>query len=298
MIHIMYKSIFAGICLFALAACGSTGEGGPGSDTGSGASTDDQEVYIGQAGDMNNLVYDSGNDQLIINNLPFDGVDGRYLNNGQGTVNGTGPINGFGVYESQSVGESGTFQYYAVFRQSGNVSAGAAGTGDYAAFGHGGAMISRTSAPNSLPVGRGELIYRGLYAGIRVLDQNNPGGSADVQLVSGDANLLVDLLDFDVTGAIIGYVDNRTYYDVDGNLLGNLPTIVMNEGSVISADGRFTGGTVTTYNGTEPLQTGTFEGMFAGPNGEEIVGAIILTGPAGVGSTVSSQETGVFIVAD
>lgn len=291
----MYKSIFAGLCFFALAACGSTTDDA----VDDGSSTNDQEVYIGETGDMNNLVYDSTNDQLIINNLPFDGVNGLYVNNGQGTVNGTGPINGFGVYESQSVGETGQFQYYAVFRESGNVRGGAAGTGDYASFGHGGAMIGRNAAPNSLPIGRGELIYTGLYAGIRIIDQNSPGGSADVQMTSGDATLLVDLLDFDVTGSIVGFINNRTYYDVNGNLLGTLPTINLNEGSVISTDGRFTGGTVTSYDSSgDPLQTGTFEGLFAGPNGEEIVGAIILTGPAVEGSAIESQETGIFIVVD
>ncbi len=300
MIYIMYKSIFAGLCLFALAACGSgVDQSGGGGSVPGGGSTNDQEVYIGDTGDMNNLVYDAANDQLVINNLPFDGVDGVYLNNGQGTVGGAGPINGFGVYESQSVGQTGAFQYYAVFRESGNVRAGAAGTGDYAEFGHGGAMIARNSEPNSLPIATGELVYTGLYAGIRVIDENSPGGSADVQLVSGDAELLVDLLDFDITGSIVGFINNRTYYDVDGNPLGTLPTIVMNEGSTISADGRFTGGTVTTFDSSlAELQNGTFEGMFAGPNGEEVVGAIILTGPAVEGSSINSKETGVFILAN
>ena len=42
---------------------------------------------------MNDVVYDAANDELVINNLPFDGPDGRYdYYRGQGNA---------GIYESR-----------------------------------------------------------------------------------------------------------------------------------------------------------------------------------------------------
>ena len=168
------------------------------------------------------------------------------------------------------------------------------GTGDYISYGHGGAMVARDGDPNSLPIAKGELIYTGRYAGIRVVEGNNDSG--DVSLVRGDAKLAVDLRDFDITGSIIGSINNRTVYDVNGNLIGSLGVIGINQGAEISADGRITGGTATSYSlGHVALGTGTFEGLFAGPNGEEIVGAIIIVEDNGGTGT---QETGVLTVVD
>lgn len=309
----MYKSFFAGVCLFALMGCGAGVDQDPGDPGGGVDPVNDLQTFVGESGDMNKLEYDAVNDELIINNLPFDGVDGRYVNSGQGTVNGAGPITGFGVYESIQGGESGVFQYYAVFTQSGNAMVGAAGTGSYREFGHGGAVIGRDAVPTTLPVGKGELVYNGLYAGIQILDVSNAAApsSDDVRLVRGTASLAVDLRDFDVTGSIVGFINNRRYYKVDGTAIPytftgpdndipvyTLPVVSINEGSTISADGKITGGTVHTEGGGGTVKTGTFEGMFAGPNGEEIAGAIIMSGPERAGSAINSQETGVFIVAD
>ena len=284
----MKRFIGMGLIALALVACDNETNPltGPGSDTDDGASTDANEIYQGE---MNNLVFDATTGEIIINNLPFDGVAGRYEDTGIVTVPG------FGVYRSQTTGEEGQFQYMAVYAEGTYSRAGAAGTGDYAEFGHGGTMIATDGGAVDMPILRGELIYTGNYAGIRVLDEN---AGNDLFVTRGNATLIVDLLDFDVTGAILGSIHDRELLDVNGNVIGTLPTINLNETS-IGADGTIAEGTTTTYDGDgDPLENGLWSGKFAGPNGEEIVGYVIMTGDAGEGSSDDAMERGVFIVVD
>lgn len=291
----MYKKIVL-LSAFALSACsGDNGTfGGVGSDEDDGASTapSNVEIYVGDEDDMNNLVYDADNDELIINNLPFDGVDGRYVNVG------TTALANFQVYASQSSGETGQLQYYAVYGEGDYGHAGAAGTDAYRQYGHGGAVIARNSANVDLPVGRGELQYTGSYAGLRVTDDEVGVGSS-ITLSDGDVTINVDLLDFDVTGAVSGLIDNRSQYTTDGTFIGSLEAIVLNETATISSDGIIEG-TANTYAGVDTLQSGEYKAVFAGPNGEEIIGTVRITGEVDDADADAGtvQETGVFIVAD
>lgn len=284
--------------VLTLSACGDDGtfgdtEGTPGDDTDEGSSTVSTELYLGDDDDMNNLVYDEANDELVINNLPFDGVDGRYVNVG------TSALGDFQVYASQADDETGHVQYYAVHAQSEYGRAGAAGTAHYADYGHGGAMIARNSANVELPVGRGELLYTGSYAGVRVTAEEVAAGGSSITLSDGDVQVYVDLLDFDVTGAVHGSISGRNQYSPDGTLIGTLEGIVLNETTAISSDGSFSG-TAGTRDGVEELQSGTYTAVFAGPNGEEIIGAVRITGNVDNDNTDlgTVQETGVFIAAD
>ncbi|WP_421704787.1 hypothetical protein [Aliiroseovarius sp.] len=284
----MKRFIGMGLIALALVACDNETNPltGPGSDTDDGASTSSNEIYQGE---MNNLVFDATTGEIIINNLPFDGVDGRYADTGIVTVPG------FGVYESQTTGETGQFQYMAVYAEGTYTRAGAAGTGDYASFGHGGTMIATDGGAVAMPIMRGELIYTGDYAGIRVLDEN---AGNDLLLTRGNATLIVDLLDFDVDGAILGSISGHELLDMNGNVIGTLPGIALNETS-IGADGTIAEGTTTTYDSDgDPLETGTWGGKFAGPDGEEIVGYVIMTGDNGESTDVDAMERGVFIVVD
>ncbi|WP_380053307.1 hypothetical protein ACFE33_11165 [Falsihalocynthiibacter sp. SS001] len=288
----MYKK-FLFCAALTLSACGG-GEApfgtttGPGSDGEDGVSTDPKEIYTAE---MNNLVYDAKNDELIINNLPFDGVDGRYENTGIKTVEG------FEVFASKKSGEQGKAQYYAIYASSENGRAGAAGTAFYAEYGHGGAMIGRNTTNVNLPVKKGELVYRGDYAGIIVGDSKS--GRSEVSLASGDAVIFVDLLDFDVDGAVLGGIRNREEFDVEGNSLGSLSNIILNETS-ISEDGRINSGTANTFQGSDIKASGSYEGVFAGRNGEQIVGTVKIEGAVDNEDSELGrvQETGVFIVTD
>lgn len=278
---------------------GSDDDSNPGSDEDSGSSDSATELYVGDEDDMNNLVYDAANDELIINNLPFDGASGRYVNTG-GSF-----LDGFQVYASQQASEDGHVQYYAVHAVAANGRAGAAGTAHYGDYGHGGAMIARNTNNVALPVGRGELLYTGAYAGIRV-SADEPGFGSRVTFADGDTEVWVDLLDFDVTGAVHGDVINRSEYDVNGNHLGTLQSIVLNETGNISSGGVIKG-TADTYDVTsgssptvENLQSGTYTAIFAGANGEQIIGTIRITGDIDVDDSDLGQvqETGVFVATD
>ncbi|MEH6836111.1 MULTISPECIES: hypothetical protein [Falsihalocynthiibacter] len=294
----MYKFLlFCSALTLSACATGTPPFGGNGSDEDSGASVSATEVYVGDEGDMNNLVYDAVNDELVINNLPFDSVDGRYVNTG-GTF-----LDGFQVYASKQTGETGRFQYYAVHATSANGHAGAVGTAAYRNYGHGGAMIARNTNNVNLPVGRGQLLYTGSYAGIRVAD-DVPGSVTGVTFADGDARLYVDLLDFDVTGAVAGFVENRNEYDVNGTYIGSLQSIVLNETADITTGGVING-TSTTYDtgssGTqEVLQSGNYTAIFAGRNGEQIIGTVRITGDIDINDSDlgNVQETGVFVVTD
>ncbi len=280
--------------LALLAGCGGATFGIQDPGTNNDPSTDPREIYVGNDDDLNNLSYDAVNDELTINNLPFDGVDGVYVN--AGLDPGSIIIPGFQIYRSQTIGESGALQYFAIYGQGNNGFAAAAGTGDYADFGHGGAVIGRDSNTVLLPVGQGELIYTGDYAGIRVY---TPG---DLTFSTGDATLYVDLLDFDVTGAVLGGITNRREIDQTGADIGALQDIVLNESTNITTDGQILDGTVSVWEfvGGVPqeVRDGTYQAIFTGPDGQEIVGTLIFTGPAVHGSDIDVQETGTFIVVN
>ncbi|MBF54369.1 MAG: hypothetical protein CL813_15700, partial [Confluentimicrobium sp.] len=204
---------------------------------------------------------------------------------------GVAAVTGFNVYASQEGPETGQRRYFAVYRKDTYVEAATVGTGDYFDFGFGGAQYSRTSDSVDLPINSGEAVYNGRYGGTRV--QMASGGTEDITLVEGDATITVDFLDFENRRAVEGKIENRRYYSVNGDYEGVLPTIFLDTTN-FGTDGFIEPGVATTYEGDsiEPYETGTYEGVFAGPNGEQITGVIIIE------DTNVSREIGVFTVTD
>lgn len=279
----MKPIVIAAMAPLFLVAC-DFGTGGGGGGGGGGATGDANTVFTG---DVDNITYDATTDKLVIGDLPFDGVSGEYDNAAITT------IPGFGVFTDPLGVETGQFRYYAVYGEGTYGSAGAVGTGDYGDFGHGGAMFVTDGTSVDLPTVTGELVYTGDYAGIRVLDQN---AGNDLFLTSGDATLLVDLLDPTDSLAIIGSITNHQLHDLSGAVIGTLENIAINE-TGINTDGSATG-TVETYDSAgDVLQSGSYQAQFAGPNGEEIIGFLVLSGDV-EGVDYQVQETGVFITVD
>lgn len=283
-----------GLIALALVACDNETNPpltGPGSDTDSGgASTSGNEIYKGE---MNNLVFDSTTGEIIINNLPSTGGSTGVMQ-----IPGSPPCPALAFMKARPPVKPGNFNTWRSMPK-GPIPAPAqrARGGNYAGFGHGGTMIATDGGAVSMPIMRGELIYTGNYAGIRVLDEN---AGNDLLVTRGNATLIVDLLDFDVDGAILGSITGHELLDTNGNVIGTLPGIALNETS-IGADGTIAEGTTTTYDSSgDPLETGTWGGgKFAGPpNGEEIVGYVIMTGDNGESTDVDAMERGVFIVID
>ena len=294
----MHKMIFPCVAIGALAlsACspstavedpGTGGGGGGGGGGALAADTSAGSIYgsgIDGALTMNNLTYDEENDELIINNLPFDGVDGRY------EFVGMLAASGFARYENVA----GTNDFYAVFARSGSgySQVASVATDNYIDFGFGGAQAKRLNNRAETPPS-GEYIYVGDYAATRSFEDGA------VQYLTGSASLEVDIDDFDVTGAVDGSVGTRTIYATDGStVLGTTEDVIIIPTSAID----FSTATIPVSGassrvGDETLLSGSWAGVFTGPNGEEIAGIIILTGPESTDEGApTTRETGVFIV--
>jgi hypothetical protein len=246
---------------------------------------------------------DPADDTLRINNIPFDNSD---ISGGGYTRSAATLPNGFDVYESNASGMPSR-QYYAVFQRLTYSEVAAIGTGDYNTFGFGGATAQQLDSTNGIPPESTSFYtFAGDYAAVRIT--TNAGGSDDVEYITGDATLFVDILDFDVNGAVEGVIDNRQLFDVNGNPLGLLTDFVSlatagidfttgDIGSSVASGNEFVINPDTGAPELSNTTTGEWQGIFAGPNGAEIAGFVVLEGDtneAEVDDIV--RETGVFIV--
>lgn len=161
-----------------------------------------------------------------------------------------------------------------------NLEAAAAGGPDWLDFGFTGAHLDRQAF--ALPGGIGEYVYVGSYAGIRTI--NDQSG---LQITTGNTQLLLDILDFDnngeVEGAIVGTIGPRTRTDSDGSPLATLPAISLATVSFDPATGIFLNGEVTTADPQGNVRdTGSYEGVIAGTEGQDIGLMLVMTGAAEV----------------
>lgn len=305
----MKMKFLAPLALVLLAGCGGNPLGA-GNGNGAGGDEGDPDTSAGsiygdavdvEALTANSIVYDETNDELVINNIPFDGIS---ADNGQAAYvrNGSLP-NGFGRYESVETGETGRRQYYAVFRRSpsGFAQASAVGTDSYVDFGFGGVTAQRTSTSIRLP-GGGEYVYTGEYAAVVTYDKGQAGSPGGVQYITGDVELDVDIRDFDVTGAVEGIIFNRTLYAQDGSEIGALDNFISLATGEIDPDTRSvlsSTATAFTSGGASTVASGNWAAVFAGPDGQEVAGIVVLEGAvSSAPGSGSSRETGVFLTRD
>ncbi len=223
---------------------------------------------------MNSVEYDADNNELIINNLPFDGPSGRYdhernLRSGAITTDLYNNLDRRTATEAQ-------VSHYAVFVRSEHVDAVAA-MGNWGNFGYGGANLNRSgfSLPND-----GEYVYVGAYAGVRSF--NDRGG---IEIVTGEARVLLDVLDFDpfegIQGAIVGTISDRQVTTPDGAPRVGLPVVFLEVTQFNTEDGTFVPGNATTYfpDGS-PRDSGSYDGYLAGESSPEMAGHILIEGSA------------------
>lgn len=221
---------------------------------------------------LNAVEFDEANNELVINNLPFDGPDGRY------DFFETLP-NGTTVYASRQTPTTGQIQHFAVFIKTDYFEAAAAAGRDWIGFGNAGANVNRSDF--ALPGTTGEYIYQGTYAATRTFSDR-----AGIEIVYGDVEILLDELDFDPSGElqgdIIGTVFNRERAGAAGAAgLGDLPNIVLAEVSFNTDEGSWADGTASTFFDDNTVRsTGTYDGLIGGPAGEEVAGYSIITGVA------------------
>lgn len=240
---------------------------------------------------MNNVAYDKSTDTLVLNNLPFDGDDNTYARSAATSTAFANAGSGFSAYRNVE----GSNRYYAVFRQSdqGYAQVAAAGTDNYVTFGFGGVAAQRLSGDGSLPNKNQSYIFDGEYAAVRSVIDPNTG--SEIQYVIGTVRIRVDIEDFDDLGAVEGYIADRTYFDSTGVPINELngsgeyltlatASIDFDNWTIESSDASIQGGYSTTG------ATGTWEGLFAGPNGEEVAGIVVVEGSGPIGIDPDTGE--------
>lgn len=280
------KSISSAFALLSLAACSGNVSLSETDDTdgGTGGGTVSvNEVFLESDSDsltMNAVAYDDDTGELKLTNLPFDASDDTYT-----LISGAALANGFSAYESNPATSDAEMHYFAVFRRSdsGNSQVTAAGTANFADLGHAGAAVQRFSASVNLP-NDGNYVYTGDYAGVRITE-----GSAtdDAQFVTGDTQFILDFDDAG-TGTAVGVVFNRVTYNGNGTPdTGTLPGLSLALSSIDHDKASVKQSTVNIVGGADNV--GTWDAIFAGPNGEELAG-IVLVKEEGI------RETGGFIV--
>lgn len=265
-------------CVF-LAACGSTNPfdeaDADAIETEDPSTTNSKFAFDTSSGlTMNAVSYDEDNNQLLVSNLPFDGPDEIY--DQVRTQNGT-PI-----YRSRTTGTTGQVPYYAVFLRTDDMDAAAVADAIYDSdgFGYGGANINRSDY--GVPGGVGEYVYVGNYAGVRQKDDRD-----GLHIVTGDAELWLDVLDLepdgDILGSVRGEVTNRVRTDQSGNARDPLPNIYLARLSFDNSDGTFTEGATLTHTPDGSVRdTGTYEGLIAGADGGSLGAHLVMTGPSEV----------------
>ena len=240
----------------------------------------------------NNISYDPETDELTINNIPFDDPNNTYVN-----IPSANFTTGFRAYQSDPEPGSNEFQYFAVFRRSdsGLSQVAATQSNEYIQFGFGGAGAQRIQGNTNLPE-TGIYSYTGDYAAVRVVRSQDENDVAveELYLVKGGMEMTADFGDFDaednVRGAVGGVVRNRTIYTRSGELIGDLDGIIsfansdisLEDGTIAPNDAVELQGGVQTlndgYQGGEVTATGRWNGVFAGPGGEEIAGIVFVQG--------------------
>lgn len=220
---------------------------------------------------MNSVEYDEANQELVINNLPFDGPAGRYdlLRN----------FGGGEVYESRQTATTGQIKHYAVFLRSDEIEAAAAAGANWIGFGYGGANIVRDGSSFSLP-SDGEYVYVGDYSAVRTFSDRS-----GLELVSGDVRILLDVNDFDpvdgIQGAIVGTISNREITTTGGGSRQNLENVTLAVVSFTTTDGTFDDGSAATFLADGSADgSGSFDGFFAGTNSTDIGANVVMTGTA------------------
>lgn len=139
---------------------------------------------------------------------------------------------------------------------------------------------SRSSAPTNLS---GTATYTGSYAGFL---RNGTSSNASMRYITeGDVTLNADFNNDLLSGTIN---DRRTHEPVGFTERERLGTIVLNQTS-ISGSSTFSGSTSGGQSSSGSSASGVYSGIFAGSNGQEVVGGVRLNYTLG-GNTV--EEVG------
>lgn len=272
---------------------------------------EDPNVYLTQADaeglQLNSITYDADTGDLVLNNLDFDDTN-PYSADGAVSASFTGEGSGFRAYRNNI----GPDEYYAVFRLTDEGYGQVAASGSRSevfdrAFDTGGAGAERLVGSGQLPDTNATYVFNGEYAGVRTIRPDDRAGpTEDIQYVTGTTQLTVDIQDFDTTGSVRGLVFDRTVFDAMGVPVGDRSMGEANVGdttfirldrtdidfdnwTIVSGDAQLVHVSATSNRPTPREDNGTtdgrWEGLFVGPNGEEVVGIVVVedTTPISIG---------------
>lgn len=295
----MYRSIFAGVCLVALTACGS------GVDQDTDTDTDTDTVVVDPTvipdalkGSLNSVTYDAAAGTLV---LDMHALDSPQLN---AAYNRTASLD-VGHYQAYTLQDDPLDRHFtALVAQSGDpdqsVRAGVVADGGQFNRQYNGGFYERTGSytPPAASALAGLVSYAGVYAG--VTNVNAPGANllpvpgpvgtdipAQSARTSGDIFLNVDF----TNNVVNGDITNRSLVDYGTAL----PTIVLIAADIDSTSGVFAG---TTEYGDQTAN-GTYGGIFGGANAGAVGGIVSLEnfdGPSDDLGMENEIEQGVFVL--
>lgn len=265
----MFKFLFAGMCLFTLAACGS----GVDQSGGGGGGLQDNPIPGSLAKNLHKISYnpDAGTLTVEMSTLDAPNTIASY------TRDPALDVAGYTAYSAQDDPLDRMFIALVAASDRRTVQAGAVSDGgQFNRFFNGG-YYERTG-PHSIPTTTGLVSYAGRYAGITNL--NEPGGAnllptppgtppeaipGQARRTQGDIFLNVSFSDDTINGAIY----NRQF--VGGPAL---ESITLTSGP-IDANGEFLG-EVEFSGDPEYGSIGTYGGIFGGTDASDVAGVIYL----------------------
>lgn len=327
----MYRIIAALALASALAACDGASTGGNGSSgIGTGAQplipeppptpTPTPPPSPNKFGDtaaltMNDIDYDPGTGELILNNMTFDDTN-PYVRQAAVSAALQGAGSGFDVYRNAA----GPDQYFAVFRRTDNAQVAAAASRSTVfrrATDIGGVGAERISGNGALPMDSATYIFTGEYAGVRTLYPDDRNVQEEIQYVTGVSQITVDINDLDDSGSVRGLIVDRTVFDslgvelsdtgVETADVGGATFIRLDPSSIDFDNWSINSGNAQlvqlTGANAGAEATGTWSGLFAGPRGAEVAGIVIVQGDTPIGIDpvtgeyveVQVREVGTFV---
>ncbi len=233
-----------------------------GTDNGTGATA----KLLSTGYSASRIEYDTANDQLIVESLPFDDdvFEGRYDRVASSDVPG---------YKAYSPTNGNLDNYIAYYGTSstGNVSSAIVAQGGYADHGHAGAGYARSGSVN-LPSTTQRAFYNGSYVGLRtVADPTVAGGIGPIDIIKGDVQMEADFSD----NKLRGFIVNRLLTQ-DESKVGLSSSVTLIEGNIDRTEAIVSDGTINgTINGED--LGGTWQALFGGPDGGEVAGVVVIT---------------------
>ncbi|WP_420860863.1 hypothetical protein [Algirhabdus cladophorae] len=252
---------------------------------------------------MNSFEFDAATNSIVINNLPFDGPgpteytlsavagsDTAIASTDAtiATLAEFADVRSVRIYENVKL--TGTDAsvaqdpYYALFIRTDNFEASTTATSVYRDAGYGGALVQRLEKDVTVPT-NGLYVFRGVYAGQRTFR-----GRGGLELVQGDAIMRYDAINFDLTGAVSGTIQNRVRKGIDGSVGASLPTITL----AVTPDGLDgvvnEGGASTSFEGNA-RDTGTYTALLGATDATELAGYIVMDGVAEIQRVNYDQAT-------